>query len=98
MIRIVLPPHLRTLAQVGSEVTLEVAAPVTQQSIFDALEQRYPMLKGTIREHTTHKRRPFLRFFGCNNDLSFDAADAPLPDLIATGIEPFIIVGAVAGG
>lgn len=98
MIRVVLPPHLRTLAQVGSEVTLDVAAAVTQQSIIDALELRYPMLKGTIRDHTSQKRRPFLRFFGCNNDLSFDAIDAPLPDLIVKGIEPFIIVGAVAGG
>jgi len=98
MIRVVLPPHLRTLAQVGSEVRFDVSAPVTQQSILDALEDRYPMLKGTIRDYATGKRRPFLRFFGCNNDLSFDSADAPLPDAIATGIEPFMIVGAVAGG
>jgi molybdopterin synthase sulfur carrier subunit len=98
MIRIVLPPHLRTLARVGSEVTVTVAEVATQQSILDALEVRYPMLCGTIRDHVTLKRRPFLRFFACGEDLSFDSPVTPLPDAVQTGDEPFFIVGAIAGG
>lgn len=98
MIRVVLPPHLRTLAKVGSEVSLEVAAPVTQRSILDALETRYPMLGGTIRDHVTKVRRPFLRFFACNEDRSFDSPDDPLPNAVASGDEPFFVVGAIAGG
>lgn len=98
MIRVVLPYHLRTLAKVGTEVTLEVEGPATQRSVLDALEARYPMLSGTIRDHVTHKRRPFLRFFVCEEDWSHEPPDAPLPDAIASGVEPFFIVGAVAGG
>ena len=98
MIRVVLPPHLRTLAQVGSEVALDVERPVTQRSILEALESRYPMLQGTSRDHVTKKRRAFLRFFVCNEDWSLEAPDALLPDAIATGDEPFFIVGAIAGG
>ena len=98
MIRVVLPPHLRTLAKVGSEVEIEVAAPVTQRSILDALEARYPMLVGTIRDHTTKERRAFLRFFVCAEDWSHESPDAPLPEDIATGKEPFFIIGAIAGG
>ena len=98
MIRVVLPYHLRTLANVGAEVTLEVAAPVTQRSILDALEARYPMLRGTIRDQVTQQRRPFLRFFACEEDLSHEPPDAPLPDAVASGKEPFIIIGAIAGG
>jgi sulfur-carrier protein len=98
MIRVVLPFHLRTLAHVGSEVTLEVAAPVTQRSVLDALEARYPMLRGTIREHGTLQRRAFLRFFACEEDLSHEPPDAPLPEEIASGKEPFLIIGAIAGG
>src|SRR5256885_3520349 len=98
MIRVVLPFHLRTLAHVGSEVSLEVAAPVTQRSVLDALEARYPMLRGTIREHGTLQRRAFLRFFACEEDLSHEAPDAPLPEEIASGKEPFLIIGAIAGG
>jgi sulfur-carrier protein len=98
MIRVVLPFHLRTLAHVGSEVTLEVAAPVTQRSVLDALEARYPMLRGTIRDHGTLQRRAFLRFFGCEEDLSHEPPDAPLPEEIASGKEPFLIIGAIAGG
>src|SRR5262245_41154638 len=98
MIRIVLPYHLRTLANVGAEVSLEVAGPVTQRSVLDALEARYPMLCGTIRDHVTHQRRAFLRFFACEQDLSHDSPDAPLPDPVATGAEPFFIIGAIAGG
>lgn len=98
MIRVVLPPHLRTLAQVGSEVTLEVQAPITQRSILDALESQYPMLRGTIRDHVTKLRRPFLRFFACSEDWSLEAPDAPLPEAITSGREPFFIVGAIAGG
>jgi molybdopterin synthase sulfur carrier subunit len=97
-IRVVLPPHLRKLAQVGAELTIEVEAPVTQRSILDSIEASYPMLRGTIREHGTLKRRPFLRFFACNQDLSHEPPDTPLPDQIASGIEPFLIVGAIAGG
>lgn len=98
MIRVVLPYHLRNLAQVGAEVQLDVAAPVTQRTILDALEARYPMLRGTIRDHDTLKRRPFLRFFACERDLSHESPDAPLPDAVASGTEPYCIVGAIAGG
>jgi sulfur-carrier protein len=98
MVRVVLPFHLRNLAQVGSEVTLEVEGPVTQRSLLDALEAHYPMLRGTIREHGTLQRRPFLRFFACEQDLSHESADAPLPEAIAFGREPFIVLGAIAGG
>ena len=98
MIRVVLPYHLRMLAQVGGEVTLAVAGPVTQRSVLDALEARYPMLRGTIRDHVTLKRRPMLRFFACEEDLSLEPPDAPLPDAVASGAEPFFIVGAIAGG
>ena len=98
MIRIILPYHLRTLAQVGAEVTLDVAGPVTQRSVLDALEARYPMLRGTIRDQVTQQRRPMLRFFACEEDLSHEPPDAPLPDAVASGAEPFWIVGAIAGG
>jgi hypothetical protein len=98
MIRVVLPPHLKTLAQVGSEIQIAVEGPVTQRSVLDALEAGYPMLRGTIRDHVTFKRRPFLRFFACQEDLSHDSPDSPLPDVVASGKEPFIIIGAIAGG
>ena len=98
MIRVVLPAHLRTLASVGSEVKLEVTGPVTQRSVLDALEVSYPMLTGTIRDHATQKRRPFLRFFACSEDLSHESPDAPLPEAVASGTEPFLIIGAIAGG
>src|SRR5207249_3313512 len=98
MIRVVLPAHLRTLARINGEVNLEVVGPVTQRTILDALEARYPMLRGTIRDHVTQKRRAFLRFFACEQDLSNEAPDAPLPDAVATGAEPLLIVGAIAGG
>jgi len=98
MIRVALPAHLRTLAQAGGEVTLDVEGQVTQRSVLDALEARYPMLRGTIRDHLTQKRRPFVRFFACEQDLSHESPDAPLPDAVATGAEPFLVVGAVAGG
>lgn len=98
MIRIVLPAHLRTLARVDGEVTLDVAGPVTVGSLLDALENRYPMLRGTIRDHATQRRRPFIRFFACEQDLSHEPSDTPLPDAVATGAEPFLIVGAMAGG
>ena len=98
MIRVVLPVHLRTLAQVDGEVTLEVAGKPTQRAVLDALEARYPTLRGTIRDHTTQRRRAFLRFFACGEDLSHDAPDAPLPEAVATGAEPYMIVGAMAGG
>ena len=98
MIRVVLPTHLRTLAKVDGEVTLEVAAPITQRSVLDALEASYPMLRGTIRDHVTRQRRPFLRFFACEQDLSHEPPDAPLPDAVASGAEPFFVVGAMAGG
>ena len=98
MIRIVLPAHLRTLARVDGEVTLDVAGPVTVRSVLDALENRYPMLRGTIRDHATRRRRPFIRFFACEQDLSHEPSDTPLPDAVATGAEPFLIVGAMAGG
>ena len=98
MIRVVLPEHLRNLAKVGGEVELEVAAPVTQAAILDALEARYPMLGGTIRDYGTHRRRAFVRFFACGEDLSHEPADAPLPPEVASGSEPFLVVGATAGG
>ena len=98
MIRLVLPPHLRTLARVSGDVELEVAGPVTQRSVLDALEARYPMLQGTIRDHITQRRRPFLRFFACEEDLSHEPPDAPLPDAVTSGAEPFIVIGAIAGG
>jgi molybdopterin synthase sulfur carrier subunit len=98
MIRVWLPGHLRTLAQIDGEVELEVPCPVTQRSVLDALEQRYPMLKGTIRDHVTGKRRAFLRFFACQEDLSHESPDAPLPDAVVTGGEPLLVVGAIAGG
>jgi hypothetical protein len=98
MIRVVLPQHLRTLASVGSEVQLEVEGPVTQRSVLDALEARYPMLRGTIRDHVTKQRRPFLRFFACEEDLSHDPPDTPLPEAVVSGKEPFLIIGAIAGG
>jgi len=98
MIRVELPQHLRTLAQVGREVELEIVGPVTQRSVLDALEARYPMLRGTIRDHDTLQRRAFLRFFACEEDLSHEPPDAPLPDAVATGKEAFLIVGAIAGG
>ena len=98
MIRVVLPAHLRTLARVGGEVTLHVEGPVTLRSVLEALETRYPMLRGTIRDHVTERRRPFVRFFACEQDLSHESPDAPLPDVVATGAEPLLIVGAMAGG
>ena len=98
MIRVELPQHLRTLAKVGREVQLEVEGPVTQRSVLDALEARYPMLQGTIRDHGTLQRRAFLRFFACEQDLSHDPPDTPLPESVASGKEPFLIIGAIAGG
>jgi hypothetical protein len=98
MIRVMLPQHLRTLAGVSSEVKLEVQGAVTQRSVIDALEASYPMLGGTIRDHVTKERRPFLRFFACSEDLSHELPDAPLPDAVVSGAEPFIILGAIAGG
>ena len=98
MIRVVLPAHLRTLARVGTEVKIDVQDPVTQRAILGALEARYPMLAGTIRDQITQERRPFLRFFACEEDLSHEPPDALLPDAVATGAEPFLIVGAIAGG
>ena len=98
MIRVVLPTHLRRLAQVDGEVQLQVEGPVTQGSVLDALEARYPALRGTIRDHGTLRRRPFVRFFACEEDLSHEPADAPLPDDVATGREPFVVIGAMAGG
>jgi hypothetical protein len=98
MIRVVLPYHLRTLAHVGAEVQLDVDGPATPRSVLDALEARYPMLRGTIRDHVTGQRRPFLRFFACARDLSLDPPDTPLPDAIARGVEPFFVIGAIAGG
>jgi molybdopterin synthase sulfur carrier subunit len=97
-IRVMLPQHLRTLAHVGVEVQLDVEATVTQRSVLDALEAAYPMLRGTIRDHTTLQRRPFLRFFACEQDLSHESPDAPLPDAVASGSEPLLIIGAIAGG
>jgi hypothetical protein len=98
MIRVVLPYHLRLLAHVGGEVTLAVEGPATQRSVLDALEARYPMLRGTIRDHVTQQRRPMLRFFACEDDLSHESPDALLPEAVASGAEPFWVVGAIAGG
>ena len=98
MIRVVLPQHLRTMAKVGYELELEVAAPVTQRSVLDALEARFPVLRGTIRDHVTLQRRPFLRFFACEEDWSLESPDAPLPEAVVSGKEPFYIIGAIAGG
>lgn len=98
MIRVVLPAHLRTLARVDDEVKLDVEGQVTQRSVLDALEARYPMLRGTIRDHVSQQRRAFVRFFACEQDLSHESPDTPLPDAVATGAEPFLVVGAMAGG
>ncbi len=98
MIRVELPYHLRKLARVDGEVLLEIAGAVTQRSVLDALEARYPMLRGTIRDHVTLQRRAFLRFFACQQDLSHESPDAPLPDAVASGAEPFMVIGAIAGG
>jgi molybdopterin synthase sulfur carrier subunit len=98
MIRVLLPAHLRTLAQVNGEVKLQVEGPVTQRSVLDALEACYPMLRGTIRDHVTQQRRPFLRFFACAEDLSHEMPDAPLPEAVVTEAEPFLVIAAVAGG
>jgi molybdopterin synthase sulfur carrier subunit len=98
MIHVILPPHLRTLAHVSGDVELEIAGPVTQRSVLDALEARHPMLRGTIRDHVTLQRRPFLRFFACEEDLSHESPDAPLPEAVVSGKEPFIVIGAIAGG
>ena len=98
MIRVILPQHLRTLARVGIEVELEVNGAVTQRTVLDALEARYPMLRGTIRDHTTQQRRAFLRFFACEEDLSHESPDAELPEAVAKGAEPFFVIGAIAGG
>jgi sulfur-carrier protein len=98
MIRVVLPPHLRTLAKIAGDVELDLQGQVTQRSILDALEARYPVLRGTIRDHVTQERRPFLRFFACEGDISLESPDAPVPDAVASGAEPFFIIGAIAGG
>jgi sulfur-carrier protein len=98
MIRVQLPAHLRTLARTGEEITLEVEGPVTQRSVLDALEARYPMLCGTLRDHVTKQRRPFVRFFACEEDWSHESPDTPLPEAVASGKEPFLVVGAIAGG
>ena len=98
MIRVVLPTHVRTLARVDGEVQLDVEGPATQRAVLDALEARYPMLRGTIRDHVTQRRRAFVRFFACEQDLSHESPDAPLPAAVATGVEPLLIVGAMAGG
>ena len=98
MVRVVLPAHLQSLAKVGREVPLDVPMPVTQRAVLDALEAAYPVLRGTIREHGTLKRRAFIRFFACEEDLSHESPDAPLPDAVASGKEPYMVVGAIAGG
>jgi sulfur-carrier protein len=98
VIRVILPPHLQALARVSGELELEVASEATQRSVLDALEARYPVLRGTIRDHTTHERRPFVRFFACERDLSHERPDVPLPDAVVKGTEPFVILGALAGG
>ena len=98
MIRVVLPPHLRTLAHLDGEVELELDGTVTQRSLLDAVESKYPMLRGTIRDHVTQTRRPMVRFFACGEDLSHESPDAPLPNAIAKGAEPLLIIGAIAGG
>ena len=97
-VRVALPFHLRNLAHVGNELTLEITGPITQRSVLDALEARYPMLRGAIRDHDTLQRRPFLRFFACEQDLSHESPDAPLPEAVASGKEPFLVIGAIAGG
>jgi len=97
-VRVLLPVHLRDLARVTGEVTVDVSAPVTQRAVLDAIEMRFPMLKGTIRDHVTHARRPFVRFFACGEDLSHELPEAILPDAVAAGTEPFLVVGAMAGG
>ena len=98
VIRVVLPAHLRTLARTSGEVNVDVEGPATQRSVLDALEASYPVLRGAIRDHVTHKRRPFVRFFACEQDLSHDPPDTPLPEPVATGAEPFLVIGAMAGG
>jgi hypothetical protein len=98
MVRVELPQHLRTLAHVGVEISLDVKGPVTQRAVIDAIEARYPMLRGTIRDYATDRRRPFLRFYACEEDLSHELPDVPLPDVVASGEEPYLIVGALAGG
>ena len=98
MIRVVIPVHLRTLARVEGEVKLDIKGPATQRSVLDALEALYPVLRGTIRDHVTQQRRPFVRFFACEQDLSHELPDALLPEAVATGVEPFLVVGAIAGG
>ena len=98
MIRVVLPPHLRGLAHLAGDVELDIKGPATQRSVLDALEARYPMLRGTIRDHITQQRRPFLRFFACGEDLSHEMPDAPLPEAVVSGAEPLLIIGAIAGG
>ena len=98
MIRVGIPPHLRSLARVGAEVEVEIHGEATQDAILDALEQRYPMLRGTIRDHVTHRRRPYIRFFACGEDLSHEQPDAPLPAAVRDGAEPFLVIGAIAGG
>ena len=98
MIRVILPPHLRTLARVGDEVTIDVGGEATVRSVLDALEARYPVLSGTIRDHVTHERRPFVRFFACEEDLSHEPPDTPLPKAVVSGAEPFLVIGAMSGG
>lgn len=98
MVRVILPQHLRTLARVNGEVTLDVTSPVTIDSVLDTLENQYPILRGTIRDHRTKRRRPFIRFFACEQDLSHNSTDSPLPAVVASGVEPLLIVGAMAGG
>lgn len=98
MIRVVLPPHLRTLASIRGEVEMQVEGPVTVRSVLDELESRFPMLRGTIRDHVTQQRRPFLRFYACREDLSLEPLDTPLPEAVSSGTEPFLIIGAIAGG
>jgi sulfur-carrier protein len=98
MIRVVLPAHLRSLARVNGEVSFEITGEITQRAVLDALESRYPMLRGTIRDHVTQRRRPYVRFFACETDLSHQSSDAPLPKAVADGMEPFLVVGAMAGG
>lgn len=98
MVRVILPQHLRTLARVSGDVSLDIAGPVTVDSVLDTLESQYPMLRGTIRDHVTKRRRPFIRFFACEQDLSHDSTDTPLPAAVVTGVEPLLIVGAMAGG
>jgi sulfur-carrier protein len=98
VIRVALPPHLRTLARVSGEVRVEIRGPVTQRAVLDALEARYPMLRGAIRDHAARRRRPYVRFFACQRDWSHESPDDPLPDAVAKGVEPFVILGALAGG